>query len=88
MNSKHTERCRKKVSDHTGFHFSPCGRPAKYRVSFGDGPALPYCGIHANAARRRLNVIVVPLTDDPKRTPDDEAAMLDRRRAWPQAENE
>lgn len=46
-------KCTKKVSDHTGFFFYPCGKPAKFRVWFADGPMLHYCGIHANKAKRQ-----------------------------------
>lgn len=46
-------KCAKKVSDHTGFQFFPCGKPAKFRVWFGDGPVVLMCGIHAKQADRR-----------------------------------
>lgn len=62
--TRHTEMCQKKVSDHTGFRFWICGKPAKFRVSFDGGPAKLYCGIHANAARRRLDTAVIPLSDE------------------------
>lgn len=63
MNEQQTsdQRCTKSVSDHTGFHFSKCGKPAKFRVWFGDGPVLNYCGVHANQAQRRRGSNVLPL---------------------------
>lgn len=55
------ERCKKSVSDHTGYHWSPCNKPAKFRVSVADGPAKPYCGIHTNQLKSRPGAVVVPL---------------------------
>jgi hypothetical protein len=60
-------KCSKKVSDFTGFHFYPCGKPAKFRVWFGDGPVVHYCGVHANQAKRREGSNVVPLADSAQR---------------------
>ena len=45
-------RCSKKVSDHTGFHWWPCGKPAKFRVTSSDGQSKLVCGIHARYAKR------------------------------------
>lgn len=57
-------KCKKVVSDHTGFHFYHCGKKAKFRVWYGDGPILPMCGIHANQAKRRTGSNVVPVTEN------------------------
>lgn len=40
-------KCNKSVSDHTGFYFHTCGRPAKFVVKIRTGEELQLCGIHA-----------------------------------------
>ena len=60
------QRCEKKVSDFTGFHFYACAKPAKYHVTTGsDGTGRYMCGIHANAARRRADTHVTALKETP-----------------------
>lgn len=47
-----TPVCTKSVSNHTGFHFRPCKKPAKYLVTYDDGHEPKYrCGIHARNLR-------------------------------------
>jgi hypothetical protein len=50
--------CTRSVSDHTGFHFSPCGRPAKYAVKHKSHVAYR-CGLHVRRERNRLTVVSV-----------------------------
>ena len=38
--------CTATVSDHTGFHFHQCGKPAKWWVRRGHR-LYPCCGLHA-----------------------------------------
>lgn len=57
-------RCSKSVSDRTGFHFWACGKPAKFRVWFADGPVKTYCGIHTHQAKKRRGCNVLPLSDE------------------------
>lgn len=46
------QRCQKKVSDRTGFHWWPCNKPAKFLVIANGGRQMVVCGIHANTTRR------------------------------------
>ena len=46
-------KCSKKVSDRTGFHFRPCGKPAKWERKLESGRWLPICGMHARWYRQR-----------------------------------
>lgn len=59
-------RCQKKVSDHTGFHWSPCGKPAKFHVTNTGGSDFYVCGIHVRRIRMgieagRSSRVVTPL---------------------------
>ena len=51
-------KCGKEVTD-DGWHFSKCGKPAKYIMQFITGDVL-LCGIHAKRYKHddRLKVIV------------------------------
>lgn len=45
------QRCQKRISDHTGFTWWPCGKPAKFIATHGDRQTF-VCGVHANVYRR------------------------------------
>jgi hypothetical protein len=60
------QRCQKKVSDRTGFHWWPCGKPAKFLVIANGGRQMVVCGIHANVTRRHhLDAHVTALKETP-----------------------
>lgn len=47
------EKCLEKVADHTGFHFYPCNRPAKFVGTREPSETLYLCGIHARMYKGR-----------------------------------
>jgi hypothetical protein len=46
--------CEKSVSDHTGLHWWPCAKPAKFRVTNTGGKDYHVCGIHARRIRLQI----------------------------------
>ena len=62
--------CRASLPDHTGFHFSPCGRPGKIEQ---DGKW--YCGIH-NPVKRAAKAAATQLAYDQKLAVDSERWRL------------
>lgn len=49
-------KCEKVMRKRNGGIF--CCKPAKFRVWYGDGPVVSYCGVHANQVKRRSGNVV------------------------------
>ena len=52
VDNPNEDRCHKKVSDHTGFHFRQCSRPGKFRLKHNDLEVF-VCGTHKNELLNR-----------------------------------
>lgn len=50
--------CSRNVSDHTGFYWHKCGKPAKFITTSVNGTKFYRCGIHARSDRRMTSEAV------------------------------
>lgn len=58
-------KCAASVSDHTGFHFHLCGKPAKWWVRRGNR-LYAYCGLHAKPTAFKPKRIPITATEAEK----------------------